>query len=532
MSSDQKKFERVLEKLAVDLHKSNRIKSVFGIAGDPITPLIGFTESLGIRYYGFRNEQAASYAASVVSFLSRMREVGVCMCVAGPGMVNALAGLGNAVSNGWPMLLICPFTPDPYEFQYIDQLQSISGLSKGFVFYNGQTDSVYKAIDMACAPPYGPVVLFIEKGFSERVYHPITQPTRPPTVSSVPSITSIEGRVLLVIGPGAVLRPSMDAALRDLVSKKGVPFLAESMARGLLSESHAYCVSAARSNAFKSASAVILVGTKLDWMLAYGKTPKWSEGCKFFQFTDDPIVDSPVRISRFPLEAIRDLMDIRIDEDWRTNLIKIATMNRTSLAKKLSSFRQGKLPSHLEAIGAVKRAIIDAKLEDCLVVSEGANTMDVTKISLDNVSNPCRRLDAGRWGTMGSGLGYVVAACAQNPNYPVICIQGDSAFGFSGMELETLVRYKCKVVIVIFNNGGIYTGATDNATAFCKGIRHDMLMKAFGGEGLSTGNGDAQVVADTMRKAFKMMTGGRFPVLVDINIDPSSGTQSGSLSRL
>ena len=212
--------------------------------------------------------------------------------------------------------------------------------------------------------------------------------------------------------------------------------------------------------------------------------------------------------------------------------MRTASGNKDKLSKRIFEVRSGHLPSHHEAIGAIKRAIKNASLQGSVVVSEGANTMDVTRVALDDISEPCKRLDAGRWGTMGAGLGMAIAAATIKPNETVICIEGDSAFGFSGMELETMVRYKCKVVVIVFNNGGIYTGARDNATAFSPSIRHDELIKAFGGLGLSTQGGDAHAVQRVVSNAFDRVKAGQYPVLVDVIIDPKSGTLSGSISRL
>ena len=540
MSSDQKLFINTLASLAKDMHALG-IREIFGIAGDPITPLIDSAESLGIKYLGFRNEQAASYAAPAVSFLTRRARVGVCMTVAGPGMTNALTGLANAKINQWPCILVCPFTPNPNEFQYVDQVRCIQGSTKGHVYYSG-FDSLKAAINTANSPPFGPVVVFVPKHTGDEVMERSNAPQIQNRLGTL-SFPKSHGRtrLLLVVGGTAPLYPEHDSAMHEILNRVGCPFISDPMGRGVLSEQHRYCVTAARSEAMCTASVALVIGGKLDWMLSHGKPPKWSKDCQFILVGDNVGLDGiapdiRARVNASPMHGLADVLtacaEISIDREWRDELVRNAVLKREKLVQTLSQIRTGQLPSHYEGIGAIKRAIFEARLEDSVIVSEGANTMDVARVALDSISSPCRRLDAGRWGTMGSGLGMTIAAATVKPDDIVICIQGDSAFGFSGMELETLVRYKCRAVVLVFNNGGIYTGIRNNSTAFTPNTQHDMLMKSFGGVGLSTGGGDAHAVYMSVLRAFDLVKHGQYPVLVDIIIDPKSGTVSGSLSRL
>ena len=535
MSVDQRSVDGILRKLATDLKATRKIGGIFGIAGDPITPLITHIEALGIQYFGFRNEQAASYAASAVSFLSRGKQIGICLSVAGPGMINALTGSANAKANNWPMLLICPFTPSPGDFQYIDQLEAVNGLAKSGLFYDGQAGSVNKALELAYAAPSGGVVLFVTKDLSSIPRYYISSPYIRIQSNDLPEIDP-NSNVLMVIGAGMIQQPSSDQALLRVVENFGIPFVADPMARGIIPESHPLCVTAARSTAFKTACTVIVAASKLDWMMGYGKEPKWRNDCRFLMFSNPDYTCTPPevqeRVFYSTLDDLSKLEKISVNREWRDQVVAAAGENKAGSHVKLTSWRKGKLPSHSEAVGAIRQAIDELGLQNALIVSEGANTMDAARVALDRISMPGKRIDAGRWGTMGCGLGFVLAAHALNPNDPVICVQGDSAFGFSGMELETMVRYKCKGVILVFNNGGIYTGTGDNATSFNKGIKHEQLMEAFGGQGMSTANGDAFIVLETVRKALEFLKNGIYPILVDITIDPASGTMSGSLSRL
>lgn len=512
---------------------------MFGVAGDPITPLIHLAESQTgreIKYYGFRNEQAASYASSAVSFLSQRRRTGVCLTVAGPGFLNALTGLANANVNQWPNLLVCPLTNEAEHrasFQFFDQVSSLhKGVCKGYFTYTGD-DSVKSAILLANTSPFGSVVLFIPMSrttkFAASFFHPTVLPCtlKPPQ----------SNKTLILIGGAVPMYPETFPIIKSLLNERGgFPFIADSLARGILPESHPYCVSAARSLAMSSCSAVIIIGGRLDWMMLGSMR---HSNCHFTLISDDPVYPSDFdssRLSLAPMAQLGGLLSHNLESPspaWVSELISTAKINKKKYTEKISIFNHGKLPSHLEAIAAIKRALYKTVgLTDALVVSEGANTMDVARITLDHIPAPYKRLDAGRWGTMGAGLGYVLAAHAVDPHSPVICIKGDSALGFSGMELETIVRYKCKVVIFVFNNGGIYTGKSENSTAFTPNIKHDLMMTSFGGTGLSTRGGDAQSVERIADEAFSRFSQGDYPILVDVIINPDSGLVSGSLSRL
>ncbi len=221
--------------------------------------------------------------------------------------------------------------------------------------------------------------------------------------------------------------------------------------------------------------------------------------------------------------------NIHIDSQWLESLMNVASQKKLDLARRLE-MKINRLPSHWQAIGAVRRVLFQHNLLESVIVSEGANTMDVCRVALDDISVPRKRLDAGRWGTMGAGLGFVVAACSLKSNEVVIAVEGDSALGFSGFELETIARYKCKCVIIVFNNGGIYTGICENATAFGS-VCHAQLMEAVGGFGI-TSRSDPSNPEFFLDRAINMVNQGKFPVLVDLIIDPTSGTVSGSFSKM
>jgi oxalyl-CoA decarboxylase len=182
------------------------------------------------------------------------------------------------------------------------------------------------------------------------------------------------------------------------------------------------------------------------------------------------------------------------------------------------------------ALGSMRQVIKDNP--DVILVNEGANTLDFARSIID-IYKPRHRIDVGTWGIMGIGQGASVAAAVETGK-SVLAIEGDSAFGFSGMEIETICRYNLPVCIVVLNNNGIYRGTDKNPTGgddvaptvFVKDSRYDMMMQAFGGEGVYATN------TDELGRAVREALASGKPTLVNAIIDENAGTESGRIGNL
>ncbi|MBM3581187.1 MAG: oxalyl-CoA decarboxylase, partial [Alphaproteobacteria bacterium] len=168
---------------------------------------------------------------------------------------------------------------------------------------------------------------------------------------------------------------------------------------------------------------------------------------------------------------------------------------------------------------------------EVILVNEGANTLDLARGVID-IYKPRHRLDVGTWGVMGIGMGSAIAAAVETGK-PVLAVEGDSAFGFSGMEVETICRYKLPVCVVIFNNDGIYRGVDVNlagddpaTTVFVKGARYDKMMEAFGGVGVNA------TTPDELKRAVDAALDSGKPTLINAAIDPAAGSESGRIGNL
>lgn len=262
-----------------------------------------------------------------------------------------------------------------------------------------------------------------------------------------------------------------------------IPFLPTPMGKGLISDKHPMCISAARSTALREADVVLVVGARLNWILHYGQSPKWNQDVKLIKLDinaesiDDNkraevalVGDASAIIDQFchalgSEHGVSDPFAKMPDSQasWYKKLLSTCHDNSQKLIEKAMVFPrpskgnigQVALPLTYHQSFNIIRKTIPA---DHVFIGEGANTMDIARSMFDVVS-PRSRLDAGTQATMGVGMGYCIAAAIYEQKRPkrrpVVAVVGDSAFGFSGFEIETAVRNKLGMLIVVMNNGGV-----------------------------------------------------------------------------
>jgi oxalyl-CoA decarboxylase len=348
-------------------------------------------------------------------------------------------------------------------------------------------------------------------------------------------------RPLILLGKGAAYARA-DEAIKTLVEKTGIPYLPMSMAKGLLPDTHPQSAAATRSYALAEADVVLLIGARLNWLLAHGKGNTWGaeKGPKKFIQIDIAAteMDSNVAIEA-PLvgdigscvAALNAGMGAnwpKAPAEWTSAIAERKDKNMSKMAAQLAA---RPTPMNFHSALAVIRDTIKAH-PDAMLVNEGANTLDFAR-SIVDMYQPRKRLDVGTWGVMGIGMGFAVAAAVETGK-PVIAVEGDSAFGFSGMEVETICRYELPVCVVVFNNNGVYRGTDKNLsggkdvapTVFVKGARYDKLMEAFGGVGVNA------VTSDELKNAIDAAIASGKPTLINAVIDEAAGTESGRIASL
>jgi oxalyl-CoA decarboxylase len=552
--------------LVIDALKLNGIDTIFGLPGIPITDLTRRLQANGIRVISFRHEQNAGYAASIAGFMTQ--KPGICLTVSAPGFLNGLTALANATTNCFPMILVSGSSEREIvdlqqgDYEEMDQLAIAKPLAKAAFRVLHAEDigvGIARAIRAAASGRPGgvyldlPAKLFpqtIDAEAGKRSLIKVVDPAprqipAPEAVQRALDLLKNAKRPLIILGKGAAYAQA-DADIRTLVEKTGIPYLPMAMAKGLLPDTHEQSAAAARSYVLPEADVVMVIGARLNWLLSHGKGKTWGGksakewgGQKFVQIDISPQeADSNVRIDAPVVGDIGSCVKAMlgaIGSSWPKPpaewLDAIAERKTKNVAKMAESLAKNPTPMNYHSALAVVRDIVKAN-PDAYLVNEGANALDFTR-SIVDMYKPRKRLDVGTWGVMGIGMGFSVAAAAVSGEQ-VIAIEGDSAFGFSGMEVETICRYNLPVCVVIMNNNGVYRGDELNPTGgrdpsplvFVKGARYEKLMEAFGGEG---------VVATTpaeLRSAMEEAIRSRKPTLINAVIDEKAGTESGRITSL
>jgi oxalyl-CoA decarboxylase len=359
-------------------------------------------------------------------------------------------------------------------------------------------------------------------------------------ISRALSVIRSAKKPLIILGKGAAYAQA-DELVRNFVELSGIPYLPMSMAKGLLPDDHEQSAGAARSLVLKEADVVIMIGARLNWLLSHGKGKSWGDphSTKFVQIDIEPKeMDSNVEIVA-PLvgdieSCLSELLKA-MGEAWpkppTTWTDVVRAKKDANISRMAAKLQNNNSPMDYDgALGALKRIIKERP--DAILVNEGANTLDFARSIID-MYQPRKRLDVGTWGVMGVGMGSAIAAAVETGK-PVLAIEGDSAFGFSGMEVETICRYNLPICIVIFNNNGIYRGTDINqsggddvaTTVFVKNSRYDIMMEAFGGDGVYVTN------PDELTRAVNMAMNSGKPTLINAVIDPSAGKESGNIGSL
>jgi oxalyl-CoA decarboxylase len=544
--------------LVVDALKLNDVRTIYGLVGIPITDVARVAQASGIRYIGFRHESDAIHAAAAAGFLTK--KPGVCLTVSGPGFLNGLVALANATTNCFPVVQISGSSERHIvdlkrgDYEELDQMTAAERFVKAAYRVDRAEDvgrGIARAMRTAVSGRPGGVYLDVpaavlgevidaEQGGASlwRVVDPAPrQLPAPEAVDRAIGLLAGARRPLVVLGKGAAYAQA-DTQIRAFIEATGLPYLPMSMAKGLLPDDHPQSVAAARSLALREADVVMLVGARLNWLLGHGEAPQWNPDARFIQVDIEPAeLDSNRPIAAPLVGDVGSVMSalvertapgqITVAEPWRHELADRCAHNAATMAARLAAD-----PHPMQFYGAL-RAVRDVLSEhpEVYVVNEGANTLDFARNVID-VSVPRHRLDCGTWGIMGIGMGYAIGAAVET-GAPVVAIEGDSAFGFSGMELETICRYHLPVVVVVFNNGGVYKGDDVNTvsadpapTVLTPGAHHDRLIEAFGGTG-HRATTPAQLTA-ALREA--LASGA--PALIDCVIDPTAGTESGHLTNL
>ncbi|MBQ76686.1 MAG: oxalyl-CoA decarboxylase [Gammaproteobacteria bacterium] len=533
-------------KIMAESLKQQGVDYMFGIVGFPVFAIASAAQRAGITYIGMRNEQAASYAAQAAGYLLGRPQA--CLVVSGPGVIHAISGLANAQANCWPMILIGGASGIVQNgrgaFQEERQVMAVSQFCKyahavedarRIPFYveqavrtsfYGRPGAVY--LDM-------PDDVILQEVDESEVRPAATIPDAPrpqameENIESALSALESAKRPLVIVGKGMAWSRA-ENEVREFIERTQLPFLASPMGKGVVPDNHPLSVGAARTLALQEADLIFLMGARLNWIMHFGLPPRFSKDVRVIQLdasaeeigTNVPAEVALVGDGKAVAAQLNRALNDRqwfypAETEWRTALAAKAADNQATVQPMIDD--DSSPTNYYRAFKDISNWLPDG----VIIVSEGANTMDIGRTQMPN-NSPRSRLDAGSYGTMGVGMGFAVAAATVHPDRPVVAIEGDSGFGFSGMEIETMCRYKLPVKIVILNNGGIGGGLdelpTDKpipAPILTPRARYDKMIEGFGGKGFLVEN--PKDLKATLDEA--MAFDG--PVIVNVLLDPKAG---------
>ncbi|KAK5071883.1 hypothetical protein LTR64_004338 [Lithohypha guttulata] len=484
------------------------VNIIFGLVGLPVTDIAEQAIDLGIRFIGFRNEQAASYAATAYGFLTG--KPGVCLLVGGPGVIHGMAGIANASANAWPTLFVGGSSETSLwtkgGFQEMDAITLLTPHTKRAIRPHTNTaDAITSAIHDAYRICWygrpGPTFVDLPTDFIMTPVKSTKSISRPPVSALSKPIASFEvvaaatkllksaTAPLVIIGKGAAYAQA-EQPIRALINGSHLPFLPTPMGKGVVPDSHPLNTSSARSVALREADVVLLLGARLNWILHHAAAPKYRKDVKIIQvdispeelgrsnsigepalsiFGDIGLVVEQLTTSlagwkAFPSSSIHASTS---NSTFAQKLSNSASKNETAAHKLASSPTQPGKPLTFErAFHIIKQtlhSISGPENGDVVYIGEGSQTMDISR-SIFPLDHPRQKLDAGTYATMGVGLAYCIAAWSAY-NLPrktkkLVALEGDSALGFAAMEIETMHRHEMDVLVFCMNNSGIYSGDT------------------------------------------------------------------------
>lgn len=536
------------------------LMDVYGLVGIPVTEVAYAMQKVGMNYYGFRFEQQAGMAAATHGFLTG--KPGVLLTVSSLGFLNGLTATVNATVNCYPMIQISGASDptmvdmDMGTYEQLDQLNAARPYVKAAFRCSHAKDiprAVARAYRAAVSGRPGGVYIdmttpalaeIMDRAEVEKLYYTpvdVYTPVAPNAEAVTRAAQIIAGakKPAILIGKGAAQAQAEDL-IKELSDTYKLPYLAMSMAKGVLPDNGELSALSCRSTIMEQSDAVIVIGARINWMLSFGKG-KWNPDVKFVQLDVEPKeidrnvpVAAPVvgdmNLSLKALLAELPKYTMSTDPAWVPALQAETAAKNKKFAARLEAASTAMPMTHWTALSAIK-PILESN-PDVILINEGANTLDDTRDTVD-MTLPRHRVDCASWSIMGMGIGSTIGAAVATGK-SVVAIEGDSAFGFSGMDFSTICRYNLPCTVVIFNNGGIYNGVGVNPsggdapapTTLDIHARYDKLGDAFGATTYYV-----TTPAD-LSKALTEAIVSKKPCLIDVQLAADSGAESGHIGYL
>lgn len=491
------------------------ITTLFGLAGGPIVEVMGYGPRYGVRPIGVRHEQAATFAATAYGYVRN--EVGVAVLAAGPGVTNGVTGAHVAFDNCMPLVIIGGSGPQTGRysgtFQETDNVPMFREITKMAV----QVDSAARipeymamAFRKAKTGRPGPVYLDLpsdvlqEMVEEDSVHWPTDYYTdappqgNPEQVARAADLLLNAERPAMIVGKGVRWSEPIQE-LTGLVETLGMPYLPSPMGRGFIPDDHPMNFNAARSTLMQGADVILVVGARLNWMFDFGR--RFAPDSKIIHIDIEPeeiglnrkvdvgiVGDAGQALGQIlaELEGRTDGVRDRAEEGpWLTALREKAASNAESIQPFMEA---DSTPIKTYRLLTEVRNVFP---RDTIYSVDGQITLATGRQILPS-NTPASRLNSGTNGCMGVGVPFAIGAKLARPDAPVVSVNGDCAFGFNSMEMETAVRHSLPVVFIVNNNSGIVGGNLESmmglpedhgerVARYVQDIRYDKMMEAFGG---------------------------------------------------
>jgi acetolactate synthase-1/2/3 large subunit len=519
--------------LALTALRAFGVAEMFTLSGAHVFPLYDAAHKAGFPIYDVRHEQSAVFAAEAVAKLQR--RPGLAVLTAGPGVTNGISGMTSALFNASPVLVMGGRAPafrwGAGSLQEIDHLPLLRPVTK-YAATAADTASipseVAAALTAALTPHRGPAFLDVplEVLFSSEDAAAPGAPeipvleADPAEVSRAAALIAGAERPVIIAGSDVWAGDAIDA-LRAAAEALQVPVFTNGMGRGALPPGHPLAFAKARRPALNESDVVVVIGTPLDFRLGFGE---------FTAAQVVHIVDAPSQRASHVDTAVSPAGDLR---RILTALAEHAGDRRdhTEWVEGLRSAEDAGKARDAEAMAAetdpIKPARIYGELrkvlaEDAVTIGDGGDFVSYAGRYLEP-ARPGTWLDPGPYGCLGTGMGYAMGARVTYPDRQICVLMGDGAAGFSLMDVESLVRQRLPVVIVVGNNGiwglekhpmqAMY--GYDVAADLQPGLRYDEVVKALGGAG-ETVEKPGEIGA-ALERAFAA----NVPYLVNVLTDPA-----------
>ena len=457
------------------------VDTFFYIMGAPMLSVEAASLALGMRGIDVRHEQAAAMAAHAYARL--LNRPGICMAASGPGTTNLITGVAHAFVDCTPVVALGGSSPAALSghgaFQEIDQLAMLAPCTKWSARVHHAEripELVDRAIREAMSGKPGPVyldlpgdVLFAAVDEARVAWPDPWDPARRPRpaaseadIAAIIDLLAMAEKPVIVAGMG-VLWSDAEAELQAFVEAAGIPFYTTPQSRGAIPEDHALCYLTARATAFREADLILVLGTRMNYIIGHASPPRFNAAARVVRIDIDPaeIATSPRRLdvgvvadAKVALAQLAAAARGRVSPDrfaaWRDRL---RGQNRSKLDEQEAILANDATPIHPLRLC---RELRDFMARDTILCVDGQEILNYGRQAIPTYA-PRHRLNSGTFGTMGVGLPFGLGAKVACPDKPVVVLHGDGSFGMNAMELDTLVRHKLPILVVISLNGG-WTG--------------------------------------------------------------------------